>query len=209
MPLDKELDFKFKTRVILWKIEETEDELLKFITLSLTEKEKFKKRKSPKHRLEFLGSRAAMISVGIDLDKVLFNDNGAPYLTDHRYCSISHTDGYGAVVVSDNKIGVDVEIYKYKITRIASKFVHPAEVFVNKSENYLKMLTRLWTVKESVYKAFGVPGIHFSKAIQVDPFRLQDQQGTARLVHLKTEYFFTLYFRTITNGELCIAIHTI
>ena len=190
MPLDKELDFKFKTRVILWKIEETEDELLKFITLSLTEKEKFKKRKSPKHRLEFLGSRAAMISVGIDLDKVLFNDNGAPYLTDHRYCSISHTDGYGAVVVSDNKIGVDVEIYKDKITQIASKFVHPAEVFVNKSENYLKMLTRLWTVKESVYKAFGVPGIHFSKAIQVDPFQLQDQQGTARLVHLKTEYFF-------------------
>ena len=209
MPLDKELDFKFKTRVILWKIEETEDELLKFITLSLTEKEKFKKRKSPKHRLEFLGSRAAMISLGIDLDKFLFNDNGAPYLTDHRYCSISHTDGYGAVVVSDNKTGVDVEIYKDKITRIASKFVHPAEGFVNKSKNYLKMLTRLWTVKESVYKAFGVPGIHFSKAIQVDPFQLQDQQGTARLVHLKTEYFFTLYFRTITNGELCIAIHTI
>tara|TARA_B100000767_G_scaffold270461_1_gene294167 strand:- start:99 stop:728 length:630 start_codon:yes stop_codon:yes gene_type:complete len=209
MPLDKELDFKFKTRVILWKIEETEDELLKFITLPLTEKEKFKKRKSPKHRLEFLGSRAAMISLGIDLDKVLFNDNGAPYLTDRRYCSISHTDGYGAVVVSDNKSGVDVEIYKDKITRIASKFVHPAEVFVNKSENYLKMLTRLWTVKESVYKAFGVPGIHFSKAIQVDPFQLQDQQGTARLVHLKTEYFFTLYFRTITNGELCIAIHNI
>ena len=209
MPLDKELDFKFKTRVILWKIEETEDELLKFITLSLTEKEKFKKRKSPKHRLEFLGSRAAMISLGIDLDKVQFNDNGAPYLTDHRYCSISHTDGYGAVVVSDNKIGVDVEIYKDKMIRIASKFVHPAEGFVNKSKNYLKMLTRLWTVKESVYKAFGVPGIHFSKAIQVDPFQLQDQQGTARLVHLKTEYFFTLYFRTITNGELCIAIHTI
>ena len=209
MPLDKELDFKFKTRVILWKIEETEDELLKFITLPLTEKEKFKKRKSPKHRLEFLGSRAAMISLGIDLDKVLFNDNGAPYLMDHRYCSISHTDGYGAVVVSDNKIGVDVEIYKDKMIRIASKFVHPAEVFVNKSENYLKMLTRLWTVKESVYKAFGVPGIHFSKAIQVDPFQLQDQQGTARLVHLKTEYFFTLYFRTITNGEICIAIHTI
>ncbi len=209
MTLDKELDFKFKTRVILWKIEETEDELLKFITLPLTEKEKFKKRKSPKHRLEFLGSRAAMISLGIDLDKVLFNDNGAPYLTDRRYCSISHTDGYGAVVVSDNKSGVDVEIYKDKITRIASKFVHPAEVFVNKSENYLKMLTRLWTVKESVYKAFGDPGIHFSKAIQVDPFQLQDQQGTARLVHLKTEYFFTLYFRTITNGELCIAIHNI
>ena len=209
MPLVIELDFKFKTRVILWKIEETEDELLKFITLPFTEKEKFKKRKSPKHRLEFLGSRAGIISLGIDLDKVQFNDNGAPYLTDHHYCSISHTDGYGAVAVSDNKIGVDVEIYKDKITRIASKFVHPAEVFVNKSENYLKMLTRLWTVKESVYKAFGVPGIHFSKAIQVDPFRLQDQQGTARLVHLKTEYFFKLYFRTITNGELCIAIHTI
>ena len=150
-----------------------------------------------------------MISLGIDLDKVLFNDNGAPYLTDHRYCSISHTDGYGAVVVSDNKIGVDVEIYKDKITRIASKFVHPAEGFVNKSENSLKMLTRLWTVKESVYKAFGVPGIHFSKVIQVDPFQLQDQQGTARLVHLKTEYFFKLYFRTITNGELCIAIQNI
>ena len=43
MPLDKELDFKFKTRVILWKIEETEDELLKSLTLPLIEKEKLKK----------------------------------------------------------------------------------------------------------------------------------------------------------------------
>jgi len=165
MPLDKELHFNFKTRVNLWKIEESEYKLLKSLKLPLIEKEKLKKRKNLKHRLEFLGSRAALVSLGIDLDKVLFNDNGAPYLIDHRYCSISHTDGYSAVVVSDNKIGVDVEIYKDKIIRIASKFVNPAEDFVNKSKNSLKMLTRLWAVKESVYKAFGIPGINFIKAI--------------------------------------------
>ena len=209
MPLDKEFHFNFKTRVNLWKIEESEYELLKPLTLPLIEKEKLKKRKNLKHRLEFLGSRAALVSLGIDLDKVLFNDNGAPYLTDHRYCSISHTDGYSAVVVSEYKIGVDVEIYKDKIIRIASKFVHPAEDFVNKSKNHLKILTRLWTIKEAIYKAFGTPGIRFSKDIQVDPFQLQDEQGTARLVHLKTEYLFTLYFRTITNGEFCVAIHNI
>lgn len=209
MPLDKEFHFNFKTRVNLWKIEEPEYELLKPLTLPLIEKEKLKKRKNLKHRLEFLASRAALVSLGIDLDKVLFNDNGAPYLTDHRYCSISHTDGYSAVVVSEYKIGVDVEIYKDKIIRIASKFVHPAEDFVNKSKNHLKILTRLWTIKEAIYKAFGTPGIRFSKDIQVDPFQLQDEQGTARLVHLKTEYLFTLYFRTITNGEFCVAIHNI
>jgi len=209
MPLDKEFHFNFKTRVNLWKIEESEYELLKPLTLPLIEKEKLKKRKNLKHRLEFLASRAALVSLGIDLDKVLFNDNGAPYLTDHRYCSISHTDGYSAVVVSEYKIGVDVEIYKDKIIRIASKFVHPAEDFVNKSKNHLKILTRLWTIKEAIYKAFGTPGIRFSKDIQVDPFQLQDEQGTARLVHLKTEYLFTLYFRTITNGEFCVAIHNI
>ena len=209
MPLDKEFHFNFKTRVNLWKIEEPEYELLKPLTLPLIEKEKLKKRKNLKHRLEFLASRAALVSLGIDLDKVLFNDNGAPYLTDHRYCSISHTDGYSAVVVSDYKIGVDVEIYKDKIIRIASKFVHPAEDFVNKSKNHLKILTRLWTIKEAIYKAFGTPGIRFSKDIQVDPFQLQDEQGTARLVHLKTEYLYTLYFRTITNGEFCVAIHNI
>jgi len=209
MPLDKEFHFNFKTRVNLWKIEESEYELLKPLTLPLIEKEKLKKRKNLKHRLEFLASRAALVSLGIDLDKVLFNDNGAPYLTDHRYCSISHTDGYSAVVVSEYKIGVDVEIYKDKIIRIASKFVHPAEDFVNKSKNHLKILTRLWTIKEAIYKAFGTPGIRFSKDIQVDPFQLQDEQGTARLVHLKTEYLYTLYFRTITNGEFCVAIHNI
>ena len=99
-----------------------------------------------------------------------------------------------------------MESYRDKIVRIAPKFRHQQEILIRNKENEIEFLTRLWTAKEAIYKALGMPGIHFSKQILVAPFSLEDEKGSAHVVHQNKEYSFSLHFRSIKNGELCVAI---
>jgi 4'-phosphopantetheinyl transferase len=206
MPIIKALRFNSQTELILWEIKESEEELMQKVQLSDSENQKLLQRKSEAHRLEFLSSRACIQALGIAPHELLFHDNGAPYLNNQRFCSISHTTQYAAAAISDQRIGIDVETYRERILRIAPKFTHKEEVFALEEENKIQLLTRIWTAKEAIYKAFGTPGIHFSKQIQVDPFTLDDDNGFARLLHSNQEYSFTLKYTSINNGELCIAL---
>ena len=206
MPVIKELHFNFETQLILWKIDESEHELHQLVELPELEKEKLNQRKSPQHRISFLSSRACLSALGASLKDLQFHEHGAPFLADQKFCSLSHTAAYSAGVISDKFVGVDVESYRDKIVRIAPKFRHQQETFIRNKENEIELLTRLWTAKEAIYKAFGMPGIHFSKQILVAPFSLEDENGSACLVHLDKEYSFSLHFRSIINGELCVAI---
>lgn len=206
MPILQEFHYYSSTKLILWKIEETEQELIYLLDLPLSEKQKLENRKTPSHRLEFLASRACFCSLGISIKNLHFKENGAPYLDAQEYCSLSHTQNYSAAVVSQKQVGVDVEIYRENIVKIAPKFVHKKEMFALSSKNQIFLLTRLWTAKEAVYKAFGTAGIHFSSQIEVHSFSMSDKKGFAMLTHLGKEYSFTLHFHSIINGQLCMAI---
>jgi len=206
MPIIKELHFNFETQLILWKIDESEQELCQLVELPETEKVKLNHRKISQHRIEFLSSRASLSALGISINDLQFHEHGAPFLVNQKFCSLSHSAAYAAAVISDKSVGVDVETYRDKIVHIASKFRHQKEEFTLNKENEVALLTRLWTAKEAIYKAFGVPGINFSKQILLVPFSIEDENGSACLVHLDKKYSFSLHFRSIINGELCIAI---
>ena len=206
MPVIKELHFNFDTQLILWKIDESEHELRQLLELPEVEKEKLNQRKSPQHRTSFLSSRASLSALGVSLKDLQFNEHGVPYLADQKFCSLAHTATHTAAVLSNKAVGVDVESYRDKIVRIAPKFRHQQEMFIRNKENEIEFLTRLWTAKEAIYKALGMPGIHFSKQILVAPFSLEDEKGSAYVVHQNKEYSFSLHFRSIKNGELCVAI---
>lgn len=206
MPVIKELHFNFETQLILWKIDESEHELRQLLELPEVENKKLNQRKSPQHRTSFLSSRASLSALGVSLKDLQFHEYGAPYLADQKFCSLAHTDTYAAAVLSNKAVGVDVESYRDKIVRIAPKFRHQQEMFIRNKENEIEFLTRLWTAKEAIYKALGMPGIHFSKQILVAPFSLEDEKGSAHVVHQNKEYSFSLHFRSIKNGELCVAI---
>lgn len=206
MPIIKEFRFNKNTTVILRNIGETEEELLKLVALTPSENDTFSKRKSLTHRLGFLSSRLCLTELGISLEELHFEDNGAPFLKNDNFCSLTHTTRYAAAAISELPIGVDVEGHRDKIIKIAPKFMHDEEAFVLQKENKTALLTRLWTAKESVYKAFGTPGIEFKNQIRINAFSMEDEMGFATLVHSDKKYRFTLHFRSIENTEFCIAI---
>jgi len=135
MPVIKELHFNFETQLILWKIDESEQELLQMVELPEAEKEKLNQRKSAQHRIEFLSSRASLSALKISLKDLQFHEHGAPFLANQKFCSLSHSAAYAAAVISDKSVGVDVEAYRDKIVRIASKFRHQNEEFTLIKEN--------------------------------------------------------------------------
>ena len=68
-----------------------------------------------------------------------------------------------------------------------------------------KMLTRIWTSKEAIYKIINMPGISFKKNITIKPFKLNDSSGIAIV---KTDNFnlnFKLKFITFREYYLTLA----
>ena len=112
---------------------------------------------------EFCGVSAENIVIETD-------ENGKPYPVNiNLHFNISHAEDYVVCVVSDNKIGVDIEKIKPVNLNIAKRFFNEEEqiyIFGHKphKENFeqeptkdlLKRFFEVWTAKEAFLKYLGV-----------------------------------------------------
>ena len=103
------------TQFAIWKIDESEDELLEGLTISNIEKNKLNQLKSLVHRKGYLATRQLLKKFGIPPGSNKYDQNGAPYLIDGRYLSITHSRNFAAIAISDKKVGFDLEFYREKI----------------------------------------------------------------------------------------------
>ena len=121
-------------------------------------------------RREFLSVRALLYAItGDDILRIVHSPSGKPILPD-RYISISHTQGYAALILSDtNKVGVDIERRSDRVERIASRFIRYDEKAPTVDDKLL-----LWSAKETVYKLYSEENLHFfdMRANGIDNHRL-------------------------------------
>lgn len=99
-------------------------------------------------------------------EEIMYAENGAPRLLHHaeKHISISHSLLYIGMLVANFKIGLDIELISDKVKRVVSKFVntHEEQHFdLNSAEE----LTRIWTMKEVLYKAVSVVGLDYQNHI--------------------------------------------
>ena len=85
----------------------------------------------------------------------------------NKFISISHSFDYSGIVVSKSKVGLDIEKFRPKILDIFKKFVSQKEMEIIKELN-IENMTKVWTIKEAVFKAFGFQGIDFKKDIFIE-----------------------------------------
>ena len=88
-----------KKQIVVWDITESEIELCKDLSLSKNALFNISQRKSIVHRKGYLAIRQILKNLNIDFTLHQYDQNGAPYLTDGRYISISHTKDKAAVVI--------------------------------------------------------------------------------------------------------------
>ena len=189
----------------VWEITETEAELRKGLELSWAALERLSHRKSEASRREYLAIRQLLKILQIEPQTHQYDPQGAPYLTDGRYLSISHTKNIAAVVLSSKPVGIDLEHYREKIKNIASRFLHKEEAKDSIQQTDIQYLTQIWTAKEALYKAYKKAGIHFNTQLLIAPFDSLAKKGSGSIFHDDKKWEYELDFCYYNNYCLTIA----
>lgn len=180
MPLYKTLTINEKTKVVIWKIEETIDDLLKGITLSQNSENRLQSMKSEIHQKGFLSIRHLLKEFNLQDTDLQYDEFGKPHLKDGRFISMTHSFQFTGVIVSeDKKVGIDIEKQRDKILKIAHKFT-PIEKYktIANVNALISKLTIVWGAKESLYKIFGKKKLLFLHHIYIEDFDFEDEKTT-------------------------------
>ena len=180
MPLYKTIRVNDFTKVLIWKIEESLENLTKGIELTEQSKKRVDAMKSILHQQGFMSIRQLLKQAGyVDTD-VFYDEFGKPHLKDKNYLSISHSFTFTAIIISEKKpVGIDVEKQRDKIVKIAHKFT-PIEEYntIANHEALVSKLTIVWGAKESLYKIYGKKKLQFLHHIYIEDFSFIDTKTT-------------------------------
>lgn len=177
MPLFYQHNINATTKLAIWKIEEPEDFFLLKVPLQ-------RDITHPHKRLQHLAGRYLLQYLFPDFpyDEMLIADTRKPYLPYEQYhFSISHSGNYAAAIVSSSqRVGIDIEIPRATVLKIAHKFLSQNErnEFQVSSEltfYNLQLLTLLWCTKEAMFKWWGWGEVDFSEMLQINYFDLHDE----------------------------------
>ena len=203
MPLHKTITVNPTTKVLIWKIEESFKTLSEGIELTPHCSCRVMGMKSDIHRRGFMSIRHLLALEGYTEFDLFYDENGKPHLIDGKHISITHSFQFSAIIISDFEIGIDIEMQRPKILKIAHKFT-PLEFYRNiqDDEFLMRKLTIVWCAKESLYKSFAVKGISFIKNIYVEDFQFEDLETTAWVAHDNKEEVYQVWF-TEFDGFTC------
>jgi phosphopantetheinyl transferase len=141
--------------IFFWHIKEGCNELSEYIADNGTLLSEAKRRfKSESRQREWLATRALLHSTQYKGETILYNDNGKPCLAgNNRHISISHTNEYVAIAVSDYPIGIDIERTDRNAYAVAKSFLTEQEIDILTQENNpSKQALCLWSAKEAAFK---------------------------------------------------------
>lgn len=207
MPLYKTITPNSQTIVKIWKISESYKDLIKNSNLKPESLERVLGMKSELHQRGFLSVRHLLAAFGYNDEDLFYNDNGKPHLKDGKQISITHSFNFSAVIVSDTIVGIDIEKQRDKITIIAHKFIDYEFDYLNKNDkHYIKKLTTIWCVKESLYKLFATPGLSFKQHCLVIPFMISDEQTMAWIDYEDKKHRYNIHFLEFEGFTCAYAI---
>jgi len=195
MPLYKSISVNSQTTVKIWKIEESYDDLMQPLDLKPESLERVSNMKSELHQRGFLSVRHLLRAFGYSDQDLFYDGNGKPHLKDGKYISITHSFTFSGVIVSDNPVGIDIEMQRDKIAKIAKKFVdYEFDYLETGTEDYVRKLTIIWGIKESLYKLFATPGMLFKEHFLVIPFNITDLETVAWIDYNSKKYRYNTAF---------------
>lgn len=203
MPLFKSITINSQTILKIWKITESYEQLLKPLNLKKESISRVEGMKSEIHRKGFLSVRHLLRAVGYTDQELYYDDIGRPHLKDGRYISISHSFIYSAVIIGVGPIGVDVEKQRDKIQLIRKKFIDYENLYLKpEGDDYVRKLTVLWCIKESLYKLSRTPGLSFKNNTLVIPFTFHDTSTYCWIDHKDLKERYTANYLEF-NGFTC------
>ena len=157
---------KENNRIIaLWKNEESLAELLKLMPHVSVSHIKSEKRKK-----EYLSVRILLHKL-LPKSTLSYNKYNAPELDEKQFISISHSDDLLAIMLSNKRIGIDIEKISSKALQVSSKFI-----LNNKHDELSKeKATLIWCCKEAIFKWYQKGDIDFKNDICLERFHIKEK----------------------------------
>lgn len=200
MPLHKVVYLQPNTKLYLWKISEDFDTLFREVRLKDSSLARLEGMKSESHQKGFLAVRMILQHLEYTDFDLLYDEFGKPHLKPQGCSikdlelSISHSHDFSAIVISEQKVGLDLEQLKNKILKIAPRFMDISHLENLSTEEKIKKATVIWGIKESIFKLKNEVGISFSDHISETAFTFDDKITTAQLKFNNKEENFKIRF---------------
>jgi phosphopantetheinyl transferase len=199
MPLLKIKDLNTTTQLWVWEITETFDELFQSVALKDVSLARVENMKAEGHQKGFLSVRRLLMEAGYTDFDLYYDEFGKPHLKDGKHISISHSNDFSVIVLSDVNIGADLEILKDKTLKLAPRYMDVSHLQNLSEEDQLIKATVVWGVKESVFKIKNEIGISFKDDIFESEFNLPDKKCSVELRFNKKVEHFDIVFDFIKN----------
>lgn len=207
MPLYKKIEVNSTTTIYVWKVEEDFNWLFRNTSLRDVSLARLEGMKSEIHQRGFLSVRHLLNEAGYDDFDLFYDENGKPNLKDGKHISITHSHNFSAIIVSSENVGIDIELQREKITRIADKFIEYEFSYLNKKErDYVRKLTIIWGAKEAKYKMCNSRSLSFKDDMKVEEFKLDKLKGKASVSQNEFEKAFDFHFEEFENFTLVYAL---
>ncbi|MBS3769090.1 MAG: 4'-phosphopantetheinyl transferase superfamily protein [Bacteroidales bacterium] len=174
--IDKQVNTHCKLGV--WQITEEYSDLFSRVDLDQNDYETLLAFRNQKRKLEWLSIRVLLDTLTNKKNKILYNGNRRPYLSDRSYnISISHSDRYATILIcKDKHVGIDIEKMRPIIGNIATKFLKEKELKQIDHSQKIYHLYLHWCAKEALYKICDRKRMSLKNNITIEPF-IPDESG--------------------------------
>ncbi|MGE4587453.1 MAG: 4'-phosphopantetheinyl transferase superfamily protein [Mangrovibacterium sp.] len=123
---------------------------------------------SKKRKKEWLAIRALLREAGCSPEQLSYSPSGKPHLSHpcYRHISISHSDRLAGLLLQQKlPAGLDIENRSRNFLRVEHKYLSQEEQWLARTIPDGHGL--FWCIKEAVYKAAGITGLHFASQIGI------------------------------------------
>ena len=163
--------------ISVWEVTESEEELLKIISIPNEELEELLMIRSESRRREKLAVRALLNTVFEDKVYLGHHDNGSPFIQNNSiHISITHTNNVVAIITHPTEdVGIDIECLERDFSVVEKKALSEEEREDLSDKHRNLQLAIYWCAKEAIYKRMSQHGVDFAKQMEVDKFNPKDE----------------------------------
>lgn len=208
MPLVYQQNINETAKIGVWHISESEEFFLAAITPQ-------KGISHPHKKLQHLAARylLTVLKKDIPINHIVVSTKGKPFIENyHCHFSISHCGHFAAAIVDENQnVGIDIELPNPKIIAIKNKFTNDVELALFKTFNFaeFEMLTIIWSIKESMFKWYGVGELDFKKHLIIKSFDKKNNHFYADCILAKNGETKLAATISLIEGHVLTFVHEV
>lgn len=198
MPLSYIKQISARQSLGIWMLSEEPPEMLELLSPNAATLARYNELNHDWRRRQWLASRLLVKMMTGDHDhEISYDQYNKPHLPGTSlHLSISHSYDKIAVIIDNEKeTGIDIELVKPKIERIAEKFMCDDEMRTAQGDHAVESLYVHWCAKEALYKLYGKKELIFRENILIRPFNYSGEGNIrGRIVTRDYDKSFDLHY---------------